>query len=87
MDVPGKWTLDTTRLARRARRLRRRQAFACAASQGWIDRAAQHRAFDKLIPDLNPGAPGVSETYGCRERQDHWRPRSVAKQPSSASIG
>ena len=53
MDVPGKWTLDTTRLARRARRLRRRQAFACAASQGWIDRAAQRRSLDKLILDLN----------------------------------
>jgi len=42
-------------------------AFACAASQGWIDRAAQRRALDKLILDLNPGAPGVSQTYGRRE--------------------
>ncbi len=34
----------------------------------WIDRVRQHRSLDKLILDLNPGAPGVSETYGRRER-------------------
>ena len=33
----------------------------------WIDRVRQHRSLDKLILDLNPGAPGVSETYGRRE--------------------
>ena len=78
MDVPGKWTLDTTRLARRACRPRRRQAFACAASQGWIDRAGQRRSLDKLILDLNPGAPGVRETYGRRERvADQRRSKAV----------
>ena len=33
-----------------------------------IDRAGQRRSLDKVILDLTPGAPGVSETYGCRER-------------------
>ncbi len=36
----------------------------------WIDRAGQHRSLDKLILDLNPGAPGVSQTYGRRERSE-----------------
>jgi len=36
----------------------------------WIDRAGQHRAFDKLILDLDSS---VSETYGRRERADQWR--------------
>ena len=34
----------------------------------WIDRAGQHHTMDKLILDLNPGRPGVSETCGRRER-------------------
>ncbi len=34
----------------------------------WIDRAGQGCSPDKLILDLNPDAPGVSETYGRRER-------------------
>ena len=41
----------------------------------WIDRVGQHRSLDKLILDLNPRAParrdrlpGVSETFGRRER-------------------
>lgn len=34
----------------------------------WIDRAGQRRSLDKLILDLNPGAPGVSKTYGRGER-------------------
>ena len=34
----------------------------------WIDRVRQRRFLDKLILDLNPGVPGVSETCGCRER-------------------
>ena len=34
----------------------------------WIDRIRQRRALDKQILDLNPGAPGVSETDGRGER-------------------
>jgi hypothetical protein len=64
MDGAGKWTLDTTRLARRARRLRRRQGFACAASQGWIDGAGRRRWLEKLILDLDSS---VSESCGRRE--------------------
>jgi hypothetical protein len=30
----------------------------------WIDRAGQRRSLAKLILDLNPGAPGASQTYG-----------------------
>jgi len=35
----------------------------------WINRVRQHRSLDKMILDLNPGAPGVSQTDGGRERQ------------------
>ncbi|UCC30372.1 MAG: transposase [Phycisphaerales bacterium] len=43
----------------------------------WIDRVRQGRSLDKLIFDLNPGAPGVSETYERRER--------AAAQPRAAA--
>ena len=33
-----------------------------------IDRTAQHRSLAKLILDLNPRAPVVSEIHGHRER-------------------
>ena len=39
----------------------------------WIDRDGQCRSLDKLILNLNPGAPGVSETYERRERELHRR--------------
>jgi len=44
----------------------------------WIDRAAQHRALDKLILDLNGS---VSETYGRRQRLGHQLRRGA---PSAA---
>ncbi|UCC30458.1 MAG: hypothetical protein JSU86_19945 [Phycisphaerales bacterium] len=34
----------------------------------FIDRVRQYRSLAKLILDLNPGAPGVSQAYGRRER-------------------
>jgi hypothetical protein len=34
----------------------------------WIDRARQRRSLDKLVLDVNPGAEGMSKTYGRRER-------------------
>ena len=46
----------------------------------WIDRVRQRRSLDKLILDLNPGAPGVSETYGRRERTSSGA-RSEAERP------
>ncbi len=42
----------------------------------WIDRAAQRRALDKLILDLNSS---VSETYGRRERSASAPARSAVR--------
>ena len=33
----------------------------------WVDRIRQRRSLDKLILDMDPGAPGVSETDGQQE--------------------
>ncbi len=50
----------------------------------WIERVRQHRAFDKLILDLNTP---VSKTYGRRKRVPHRLVWSAAEDQSGARSG